>query len=125
MKSDRQALSSRTISFEEHLAEELNSDPEFRAHWERTAFARALAIEVIGARLRLRFSQEDLAKHLDVPLAVVESLEDGEDDPSLDTIQLLADRLGLRFTVTVTLESPQSVDSAPPALHTRLEKSAA
>lgn len=125
MTIDLEKLRARSTPVDDYLAARLAANPEFRAYWERTAFARALAIEVIRARAELALSQADLAERLGVPIAVVEALEEGEDDPSLETLRLLAERLGLQFAVTVTLAAPQSADSPPPALHTQLKQSAA
>ena len=35
---------------EELIAEQLRSDPEFRAEWERTALARAVAVAIVRYR---------------------------------------------------------------------------
>jgi hypothetical protein len=43
------------------LAEDLQ-DPEFRAEWERTAVARAVAIRVVGYRAEHGLTQTQLAK---------------------------------------------------------------
>lgn len=125
MTIDRDKLKEQSTPFDKYLADQLAADPEFRAYWERTAFARALAIEVIRARVALGLSQADLAARLDVPLEVVETLEDGEDDPSLEMLRLLAERLGLQFSVSISLVAPDETREPPPTLHTHLKQSAA
>lgn len=125
MKIDLDKLKARSTSFDDYLSAQLAADAEFRAYWERTTFARALAIEVIRARATLDLSQTDLATRLDVPLDVVEALEEGEDDPSLETLRLLAERLGMQFSVSISLIAPDDASEAPPTLHTHLKQSAA
>lgn len=125
MTIDLEKLRARSTPVAEYLAAQLAADPEFRAYWARTAFALALAVEVIRARAALGLEQAGLAERLNVPLAVVEALEEGEDDPSLETLRLLAEHLGLQFAVTVTLAAPQDAETTPPVLHTQLTRSAA
>ncbi len=88
------------ISFEEFLEDQLR-DPEFRAHWERTALARAVANQVIGYRIDHGLSQSALARRLGVSQPVVGRLELGEHEPKIATLSKLARELGLRFTIDI------------------------
>ncbi|MGI8475237.1 MAG: helix-turn-helix domain-containing protein [Thermomicrobiales bacterium] len=125
MTIDRGKLGARSMPVDDYLSAQLGADPGFRAYWERTAFARALSLEVIRARAALQSGQVEFAERMGAPLAVVEALEEGEDDPSVETLSLLAERVGIPFAVTVTLAVPQDTQAAPPVLHTRLKRSAA
>jgi transcriptional regulator with XRE-family HTH domain len=84
------------MTHEELLADQLR-DPDFRAYWERTAFARAVAVEVIKYRVEHGLSQRALASQLGVSQAVVGRLELGEHEPRTATLRKLAQNLGMRF----------------------------
>jgi ribosome-binding protein aMBF1 (putative translation factor) len=80
----------------EHL-----ENPDFRAEWERTALARAVALAVVGYRAKHRLTQTRLAQKLGVRQPHVARLEMGEHTPSLEMLQRLSRVLGLRFIVEV------------------------
>ena len=88
------------IGADEVLAEHLQ-DPAFRAEWERTALARAVALAVVGYRVKHSLTQTQLAKMLGMRQPHVARLESGEHNPSLETLQRLSRVLGLRFIVDV------------------------
>ncbi|MGI8827315.1 MAG: helix-turn-helix transcriptional regulator [Chloroflexota bacterium] len=99
--------------------EQLQNDPAFRAYWERTALARAVALAVIGYRVEHHLTQTQLAQELDVRQPQVARLEMGEHTPSLEMLQRLARRLGLRFIVEVTPAGECTSESAltlPPGM---------
>jgi transcriptional regulator with XRE-family HTH domain len=85
----------------ELIEEQLQSDPEFRAEWERTAVARAVAIEVIRYRNDHGLSQTALADLLGVKQPQVSRLEGGDVNPSVETLVRLASRLGMEFTLDI------------------------
>jgi ribosome-binding protein aMBF1 (putative translation factor) len=93
-------MSRRRIGNADVLAEMLQ-DPEFRAEWERTALARAVAEAVIRYRAEHGLSQTALAGLLGWRQPVVARLEAAEHNPSMDTLLTLARTLGLRFHVDV------------------------
>jgi DNA-binding XRE family transcriptional regulator len=82
--------------------EELRRDPAFLAYWERTALARAVALAVLGYRVKHHLTQTKLAEKLGVRQPQVARLEMGEHTPSLEMLQRLARVLGLRFIVEVS-----------------------
>ncbi len=88
------------VPFKEVLAEDLK-DPAFRAEWERTALARAVALAVLGYRIKHKLTQTALARRLGVRQPHVARLEMGEHTPSLEMLQRLSRRLGLRFIIDV------------------------
>ena len=53
MTIDRSAFNVQGTPVEEYLSAQRDGDPEFRAYWEQTAFARALSVEVIRAACAL------------------------------------------------------------------------
>jgi len=76
-------------------------DPKFRAEWERSALARAVAVAVVGYRAKHRLTQTQLARRLGVRQPHIARLELGEHTPSIEMLQRLSRVLGLRFIVEV------------------------
>lgn len=74
-------------------------DEEFRREWDRLAFARAVAVKVIGYRADHDLSQRELAKILGVVQPQVARLENAEVEPSNQTLSRLASKLGMEFTI--------------------------
>jgi transcriptional regulator with XRE-family HTH domain len=72
-------------SQQEILEEDLR-DPEFRAEWERTALARAIANKLVAHRVEHGLSQAALGAKLGMKQPAVARLEAGEHNPSLDTL---------------------------------------
>ena len=83
---------------------EVLEDGEFRAEWERTALARAVAVAVAGYRARHSLSQRALAQTLGMQRSAVARLELGEHNPSVETLQRLSRALRIHF----------AIDLAPP-----------
>lgn len=86
---------------EELLAEQLRADPEFRAEWERTALARAVAVAVVAFRAEHDLSQRDLAKLLGMTQPQVARLESGEVNPTMETLMRVCGVLGIEVTIDV------------------------
>jgi transcriptional regulator with XRE-family HTH domain len=86
---------------DELIAEQLRSDPEFRAEWERTALARAVAVAIVRYRAEHDLSQRDLAQRLGMKQPQVARVELGEVNPTMETLMRLASRLDLEFTIDI------------------------
>ncbi len=86
---------------DEVIAQRLNDEPGFRAEWERTALARAVALKVITYRSQNSLSQRELAKRLNMKQPQVARLESGNVTPSIDTLRRLAGILNIEFVVDV------------------------
>ncbi|MBA2277796.1 MAG: helix-turn-helix domain-containing protein [Chloroflexia bacterium] len=108
-----------TVSFQEMLTEQLK-DPDFREDWERTAIARAVAIQVIKFRAEQGLSQTALARRLGVSQSVVGRLELGEHEPKLSTLRRLTQVLGLRFSLDIYPEGQPALTT--PADGARVER---
>lgn len=91
----------------EVLAEDLASDPEFRAAWERTTLARTVSLVVL--RYRTEHSQTGLAKRLGMSQQRVARLELGEDDPTIDTLMQPSSGLGVEFKIHIRPNMPPDV----------------
>ncbi len=100
---------SRLRSSKDVLKKDLG-DPEFRAEWERTALARAIASQVIAYRVEHGLSQTALAKRLGMKQPAVARLEAGEVTPSIETLQRLVP----------VLDTEIVIDLAPPEREPKL-----
>ncbi len=85
------------------LARQLKN-PRFRAEWERTAVARAVATRLVEYRAEHELSQTALARQLGMKQPAVARLEAGEHNPSFDTLARLSSALGIEFHIDVTPE---------------------
>lgn len=101
-----------TKTFGELIGEEMNSDPEFRAEWQRLAPAREFAAALIRYRADNGSSQRGLAKQLGVSQPRIAKLESGDHNPEIDTIIGVVRELGIEFCM----------DVAPAAQEKRLVK---
>lgn len=104
-------MSRELVEAKELLEERLAGDPEFRAEWERTALARAVALALVRYRAQHGLTQRQLAVQLGMPQPHIARLELGEHNPSLETLQRLAKGLEQRFIVAV--EPPGRADNVP------------
>jgi len=86
---------------DEQIAEQLRTDPEFQAEWDRTALARAVAVAIIRYRAENDLSQRELADRLGMKQPQVVRLELGEVNPSIDTLMRVSSMLGIEFTIDV------------------------
>ena len=77
-------------------------DPAFRAEWDRTSVARAVALRLVEYRSGEGITQTELARRLGMKQPAVARLESGDHNPSLDTLVRLSEALGLEFHIEVT-----------------------
>lgn len=83
------------------IAEQLRTDPEFRAEWERTVLARAVAVAIVRYRSEHDLSQRELGQRLGMKQPQVARLELGEVNPSIETLIRISAQLGIEFVITV------------------------
>jgi ribosome-binding protein aMBF1 (putative translation factor) len=93
-------MTKRVVKASEVLGAEL-ADGEFRAEWERTELARALAVRVVEYRVEHELSQAALGRRLGMAQSGVARLEAGEHIPTLDTLSRVARVLGIHLRVDV------------------------
>lgn len=91
-----------TKSFDALLAEEMLSDPSFRAEWQRLAPARKFAAALLRYRAAHDLSQRDLAERLGVSQPRIVKLESGEHNPEIETIINAVRKLGIEFCLDVS-----------------------
>jgi transcriptional regulator with XRE-family HTH domain len=90
-----------TKTNDELIGEQLRTDPEFRAEWERTALARAVAVAIVRYRGEHDLSQRELGQRLGMKQPQVARLELGEVNPSMETLMRVSAALGIEFTIDV------------------------
>ncbi len=100
----------------ELIARELNEDREFRAEWQRLAFARHVAVELIRYRAEHGLSQGALAKRLELSQPRVAKLESGEYNPRIETI------IDITRTTSIEFAFDSAPSAAPPKLLTKAAK---
>ncbi|HEX9504974.1 MAG TPA: helix-turn-helix transcriptional regulator, partial [Acidimicrobiia bacterium] len=77
-------------------------DPAFRAEWERTTVARAVAVRLVEYRVEHELTQTALARKLGMKQPAIARLEAAEHNPSFDTLARLSSALGIEFRITVS-----------------------
>ncbi len=102
-------------TIDESLAASMQN-PEFRAEWERTAIARAVAIAVLRYRVGHKLSQTALGKLLGIPQPHVSRLEIGEHTPTIESLQRLSRILGLRFLIDLAPDAEAKAVALPKGL---------
>jgi transcriptional regulator with XRE-family HTH domain len=85
---------------DEPLQKEL-TDPAFRAEWERTPLARAVAIQVVSYRGQHRLTQKTLAERLGMKQPQVARLESGEHNPSIEMLARLSAVMDVEFNIDI------------------------
>lgn len=89
------------LTRDEFLAD-FDAEPDSRAQRERLALARAVGDALISYRIRHELTQRALATKLGVRPAQIARLEASQRNPSVEMLQTLTERLGLRFVVDVS-----------------------
>lgn len=100
----------KSSSIDDVIERNLEADPEFRADWERTAFAREVATSLVRYRQAHGLKIDQLASQLGLDAEAVGILEEGEEDLDVSTLRLLSERLGLSFLLDIHPAKPDSVE---------------
>ena len=77
-------------------------DPEFLEGWDRSAFAREVAIRIVRYRADRGLTQTQLAKAVGMLQPVIARLERGEQPPSLSTLARITAGTGIEFHLDVS-----------------------
>jgi ribosome-binding protein aMBF1 (putative translation factor) len=107
---DLDKLVAKSSSVDDVVQRNLESDSEFRAYWERTAFAREVAMSLIRYRREHGLEIDQLAAQLGLDAEIAGSLEEGEEDLDVSTLRLLSERLGLSFLLDIHPAKPGGVE---------------
>ncbi|GAB3815323.1 helix-turn-helix domain-containing protein [Micromonospora zhanjiangensis] len=79
--------------------DERRRDPEFRAEWDRTAFARDVALRILRYRTDNNLTQTGLARQVGMTQSVIARLESGDQPPSIQTLARLSAGTGMEFDI--------------------------
>ena len=85
-------------TFNAYLKEQLK-DPEFRKEYEALEPEFAIIQAMINARRSTGVTQKQLAERTGIAQADISKLETGNANPSLKTMQRLADGMGMKLKV--------------------------
>ncbi|MET7707112.1 helix-turn-helix transcriptional regulator [Micromonospora sp. NPDC005189] len=77
-------------------------DPVFRAEWDRTAFAREVALRIVQYRTDNELTQTALARKVGMTQSVIARLESGDQPPSIATLVKLSRGTGMEFDVKIS-----------------------
>ena len=80
------------------LARKWHADPEFAAAWAREEPKIRLGLNVLKRRTSLGVSQAELARRAEVRRATLSEIENGEGNPTLETLGALAKTLGVNVS---------------------------
>lgn len=80
--------------FKDFLQEQLE-DPEIRTEWEALQPERAIVQAMIDARQKTGLTQKQLAERTGISQSDISKFETGGGNPSLKTLQRLAEGLGM------------------------------
>jgi len=89
------------VPLERDIQQARASDPEFRRKWDASAFARAVAIEIVRYRADNNLTQAQLGEMTGLSQPAVARLESGDQTPTLKTLQQLSAGTGIKFRVDV------------------------
>jgi len=84
----------------EDFTNELLKDPEVKREYDRLAPRYALIHKLIEARIKKKFTQKELAEHMNTKQSAIARFESGEVNPTFDFAQKLAEALKTSITVT-------------------------
>jgi transcriptional regulator with XRE-family HTH domain len=81
------------------LHQTLSTDPEFQRAWKEGQARREVGMFVLEKRMELGLSQRELAERVGTSQNRIYLIENGETNPTLDTLQKLADILGFDLVI--------------------------
>lgn len=96
----KKSVYKKLIPWEEIKAEWMK-DPKFVKEWKKIEPEYQLARQLIGARLKKKMTQAELAKKVGTGQAVISRLEGGSARPSLSLLQRVADALETEIKLTI------------------------
>ncbi|MBP3292132.1 MAG: helix-turn-helix transcriptional regulator [Clostridia bacterium] len=85
-------------NFRETLNEQMKN-PEFKAEWDATEAEYQIIKSMLEARRRKAITQSQLSEITGIAQADISRIENGNANPSIQTLQRLAAGLGMRLKV--------------------------
>lgn len=76
-------------------------DPKYRHEYEKLEPEFQIADQMIGARIKKKMTQEELAKKMGTGQAVISRLEGMNAKPSISLLQRVANGLNTPITITI------------------------
>ena len=81
------------------VVKEQRKGPKFRAAWDRTAFARDVALRIVRYRADNNLTQTALARQVGMTQSVIARLESGDRPPSISTLAKLSAGTSMVFDI--------------------------
>lgn len=88
----------KDLTVSEYIEEQLK-DPEFKKEWEKSEAAYQVTRALIGARIKNKISQRQLAGKVGTTQAVISRIENMSVSPSIGLLQRIADSLGKKLEI--------------------------
>lgn len=85
----------------EELHSEWMKDPGYRLEYEKLEPEFQIAKQIIGARIKRKMTQEELAEKAGTGQAVISRLEGMNGKPSISLLQKIASALNIKIRVTI------------------------
>ena len=85
----------------EELHRKWMKDPGYRREYEKLETEFQIARQIIGARIKQKMSQEELAKKVGTGQAVISRLEGMNGKPSISLLERIARALNIKIRVTI------------------------
>ncbi len=86
----------------ESLHQKWMKDPEYRSEYEKLEPEFQIARQIIGARIKQKITQEELAEKVGTGQAVISRLEGMNAKPSISLLQRVAKALETKIKVTIS-----------------------
>lgn len=83
----------------EYVRQQLETDPEFRAEYERLKSKQQFRRSLMRARIDAGLTQGDLAERIGTKQSAISRLENGSAKPSFDMLGRLATALNVSFEI--------------------------
>jgi len=83
------------------LKTDLMKNPGFRREYEKLETEFQIARQIIGARIKKKMSQEELAKKVNTGQAVISRLEGMNGKPSISLLERVAKALDTKISITI------------------------
>lgn len=87
-----------SVKFDDFLKEQL-LDPEFKKEYEALQPERAVMQAIIDARKQTGITQKELSERTGIKQGDISKLESGNGNPSIRTLQRLADGMGMHIKI--------------------------